>query len=486
MTTLPQNTVILGGTTPSNAELKHNTQTGPKVTDLAANYWLAALDASGVRFALLRGYSEAKPEPGSDVDLLVEAADLENLHECLEVACEHSGARIVQTFQTPHSRQYMLHGRTECGQHSLLTLDVHTSETCYGVAYLHASDLLPKAELQEVPRFADAHSGRAPLAPCIPQAWAGLVRFQNGFLSGGEVQIQYVTFFAKADHGTQEAMAQSLRAWFGSQMGNRILHALREADPTRLQALAKAARRRLLWRRLRYAPWGTTSELFRTASALRMRPYLKPRGLCVAFLGTDGSGKSTLIEALRTKIEHHYRDGKNSVRKLRPGFLPQINRLVHWRKSSYSAEDCTSPHRAKASGALGSTLRASWYGLDCLIGWPLRILPLRRRNALLIFDRYYPELLVDPHRARIRHGSLAVRFWSRIVPKPDTTLVCVASPECILERKQELPADEIARQVEGYETLARSLTGAHLIRTDHSLQESLDQVLCAVYRVPTQ
>jgi len=415
---------------------------------------------------------------------MVHPDDRAIMEECLQTACEHSGVRVVSQFKTPHATQRMLHGRTSDGQHHLLSLDIHTAESCFGVAYWDAAECVARSRSMPVERFEWKQSGKLSTAPCLPPAWSDLIRFQDRFLCQAELAPDEVQFLLEADPKTTQAIEQTVRKWYGASLSESILQALREGDPKRLQPLAKRARRRLMLRRLRFAPWRTITEFTRTAYALRVRPFLRPRGLCVAFMGTDGSGKTTLIENFRRTLDAHYRGGENSVRKLRPGWLPQINRLAHWRALSYTAEDCSRPHRAAPSGALGSLLRASWYGLDCVIGWPLRILPKRRRNSLLIFDRYYHDFLVDPKRARIAQSSHGPRLWSRWIPRPDAMFVCVADPERIHARKQELPFVEIKRQVNAYKQLVRDHPHMHLIHTDGSIDDSLDQALSAMYAVP--
>lgn len=452
-------------------------------TDVATNYWFAALEAAEARFALLRGQDlESAKRAGSDLDLIVHPDDLVGLIDCLEAACEHADARIVQEFKTPHSVQIQLHGRTEKGQHSLLTLDIHTAETCFGVAYLDAERLLMVSEMAPAERFQIAGNECAPKVPTVRRAWADLVRFLGGFLSGGQVDGDRLDFMLDAGPREYAAIRMELGLWFGSSMGKRIEDALMCQDEVCLRALAGKARRALLRRKYRYAPLTSLRETVTTAYALRLRPFFKPRGLCAAFIGTDGSGKTTLIDEVHKFLEPHYRDGRNKIHKLRPGLLPQINRLVHWKGTSYTAEDCRDPHRAKPSGRFGSGLRAMWYAADCLIGWPVRVLPRRRRNSLQIFDRYYHDFLVDPERARISRSSRVIAFASKFIPRPEKMLVCVADPELITERKQELAPHEIHRQANAYFDLAENDASMDLIRTDCDLADSVDQVLTALFR----
>lgn len=452
-------------------------------TDVATNYWFAALEAADIRFALLRGQDLASRErTGSDVDLIVHPEDLTGLKDCLEAACEHSGVRIVQEFQTPHTMQIQLHGRSEEGQHSLLTLDIHTAETCFGVAYLSAERILSVTGKAPAERFQIEGNERPPMVPTVRPGWAGLVRFLGSFLSGGVVDADRLTFLQSAGPREREGIRLELGMWFGASLGKRIDEALMCEDEVGLRSMATRARRTLLRRKYRYAPLTSLRETLATTFALRLRPLYKPRGLCAAFIGTDGSGKSTLIEEVNKFLEPHYRDGRNKIHKLRPGFLPQINRLVNWKGTSYTAEDCQDPHRAKPSGLIGSALRATWYAADCVLGWPLRVLPRRRRNSLQIFDRYYHDFLVDPERARINRESRVTQWAAKFIPRPERILVCVADPELISERKQELAPHEIHRQANAYYDLAENDDSLDLIRTDCDLSDSLDQALTALFQ----
>ncbi len=452
-------------------------------TDVATNYWFAALEAAEVRFALLRGQGlESALRAGSDLDLIVHPDDLIGLRDCLEAACEHAGAHIVQEFKTPHSVQIQLHGRTEEGKHSLLTLDIHTAETCFGVVYLDAERLLHVSEKAPAERFQIAGNEHAPKVPTVRPTWANLVRFLGGFLSGGHVDADRLNFLADAGPREYATIRMDMGIWFGASLGKRIEEALMCQDEVILRSLARKARRTLMWRAYRYAPLTSLREIVTTAFALRLRPFFRPRGLCAAFIGTDGSGKTTLIEEVHKFLAPHYRDGRNKIHKLRPGLLPQINRLVHWKGTSYTAEDCQDPHRAKPSGRFGSGLRALWYAADCIIGWPLRVLPRRRRNSLQIFDRYYHDFLVDPERARISRNSRVIGLASKFIPRPEKMLVCVADPELITERKLELAPHEVHRQATAYYHLAEGDDSMDLIRTDCDLDDSVDQVLTALFR----
>ncbi|MCA9669816.1 MAG: hypothetical protein KC503_29680 [Myxococcales bacterium] len=179
------------------------------------------------------------------------------------------------------------------------------------------------------------------------------------------------------------------------------------------------------------------------------------RGVLVAFFGPDGTGKSTLADAVITALRPSFTS--TTLFHWRPKVLPQINALLHGGKTSYTLADMSRPHRAKPSGELGSALRASYYCADYVIGYQTRIAPLLRRGGLVVFDRYFHDFLVDPERVRIKRGAAVLPLLERLVPKPDLCVVCWAPPEVLLARKQELPEEELVRQVAGYRAMASSM-----------------------------
>jgi len=179
-------------------------------------------------------------------------------------------------------------------------------------------------------------------------------------------------------------------------------------------------------------------------------------GLALVLLGPDGVGKTTLIEQLRYC--------------LRPIF--PLQKLWHWRPGvllrAGAGRPLGKPHSRPLRGKIASVLYLSAVFVDCWIGYLLVIRPLLAKKHLLVFDRYFPDILVDPRRYRYSGPMLYAELLASLAPGRNFHLfVLDADEKVIRSRKQELDIDEIRRQRTGYTQLGKD-ANAIVLRTDLS------------------
>jgi len=75
---------------------------------------------------------------------------------------------------------------------------------------------------------------------------------------------------------------------------------------------------------------------------------------------------------------------------------------------------------------------------------------LRLRGKTILFDRYYFDFIVDSRRSNIVINSRMAEFLFKFVPKPHLNVFLFAPVGVILNRKKELPADEISMLTDKY------------------------------------
>ncbi len=435
----------------------------------AFELFLARLQGDGVPHVVLRGVRNFPHHAtGSDVDLMVRPQDARFVELVLDGIGRRMNCAVYARHRAGFLTQLYLHGRSEDGQHSFLTVDLHTSEACFGVPFLEADELLP------------GHTDETGLQ--VPTKWIGaLVNFLGPWLSGGVIKTHYLETLAEV-MGTEDADVRArCRRWFGLSRGDGIADAVYARDLKTLSQMNRSARRSLMWRALMHKPVRRSFAMLRFALATRVRPFWKPRGMTLAVIGTDGTGKSTLLEALHEVLDPAFRASENTTFKLRAAALPTLDQLLHFGKRTHTTEDFNRPHRAAPSGPIGSMLRAAWYALDARLGWWLKVTPRRRRHCLIVFDRYFDDFLVDPLRARIRPNAWTTRFFAKLVPRPDRVMVCTAPLEVVRARKQEISEAQTDQQLRGYERLAAERPEAFVVDTDCDLDVAVDRALSALF-----
>lgn len=190
-----------------------------------------------------------------------------------------------------------------------------------------------------------------------------------------------------------------------------------------------------------------------------VRRCLQPTGLFVIVLGPDGVGKSTLIEHLIQTVGPAFR--RSRVFHWRP-------MLLHGRKG---ASDSTRPHGYPAHGGLRSVARLFVHLLDYWMGYWLVIRPLLARSGLVVFDRYFDDVLIDPKRYRYGGPFWLARTLRPLIPKPDLALVLDAPSEAVLSRKQEVAAEEVQRQRQLYSEYQNQTSNSRVIDAEASIAQ---------------
>ncbi len=197
-------------------------------------------------------------------------------------------------------------------------------------------------------------------------------------------------------------------------------------------------------------------------------------GLFAVILGPDGSGKSTVVARLLAESKAF---SQGSWRfHWRPGLLPQPGRGAK-QKTSASAP----PPTEFAYGTAVSLLRYGYFLLDFVIGYWLRVYPRCKRGQLVIGERWYFDVLINPQRYGFRLPAWLLRFGGHLIPRPDLTVLLTADPDAIHERKQELTVQQITTQISAMQAILPDNPHGAEISTDTSLDESVAALLALLH-----
>lgn len=180
------------------------------------------------------------------------------------------------------------------------------------------------------------------------------------------------------------------------------------------------------------------------------RAAVMTRGTVIVIAGPDGAGKSTLAQALAEAFP------EGSVQRVHHRFrvLPG---------TAASLVPTTKPHAQRPYPRWLTRVKVGYLFLDHVLGWWLRVRPFVRRGGVVIIERGWWDLVVDPRRYRLDPGvSLARRLAGRL-PAVDRLLILQAPAQEILRRSAELEVPELERQMTLWRSIARDQPRAILI-----------------------
>jgi thymidylate kinase len=199
---------------------------------------------------------------------------------------------------------------------------------------------------------------------------------------------------------------------------------------------------------------------------------IHPAGIWVVVAGTDGSGKTSVASRLTDRLAPCFR------RRLKlhwsASVLPRPGSLV-----GRAARDPSRPHGAAPHGRVLSTLASLYHWLDHALGYIVRIRPTLVRSGIVVMERGYHDVLVDPLRYRLNGSSLAQRL-GRLLPRPDLTILLLGDPSVLHARKPELAPEEIERQQGRWARLEGDLGAVAVVDAGRPLEEVVAASLEAV------
>jgi thymidylate kinase len=268
-------------------------------------------------------------------------------------------------------------------------------------------------------------------APALQAAYLAMKRLRKGT----RMQPEWARIRSLAAEDW-EAFRSVLDAAAGPRLGRLLYEVVRDGG----------ALDNRLWRKARVLQ---VVRRFRTPSRAAAASFLQarrvldrlvhPSGWSVLIVGPDGSGKSTLARTLVDSLGGVFRS--HATFHWRPGLLPRPGAVV-----GRAEADPTTPHARSSHGLILSVTLLFYYWLDFLLGGWLRVWPARLRTRLVVTERGWWDLAVDPRRYRLDVSPRLVRALGTLLPHPDVALVLEAPPKVVLARKAELPESEIDRQ----------------------------------------
>jgi thymidylate kinase len=394
------------------------------------------LDASGVRYCVVGNTAELPRIPVNDVDLVCLPGDQAPIRAVIDALAARFGGCVAQALQHEANANYhVLRLRPDAGP-VYLKIDVCTDYV------VEARTLLTAAWLIEGRRKAPG----AVFYTCAPER--EFAYYLTKKISKGRADDKALSHLSALFAEAQTACRSVLVSTWGGDDAALIEKAVVSRDWRPIEPRVQSLRRKVRAKHTR-----EISLVFAELKRVIGRVFW-PTGFVVAVLGPDGSGKSTLLDLLENGLAPL---GRSVARfHLKPV------------KSLASGTPVSDPHAKEPRGAFLSTLKLLYLASQYVTGWWTNVWWLRRRSGIVLFDRYFQDILADPRRYRNGAPASIVRLIGSLVPRPDLFLILDVDPEIARSRKAEVSLAEGRRQRGAYQAIATATPNARLIDANPS------------------
>lgn len=210
------------------------------------------------------------------------------------------------------------------------------------------------------------------------------------------------------------------------------------------------------------------------------RFFTRKPGYVIAILGTDGSGKSTIINNITPILNEGFHNGI-IYNHLRPNAIPDLGIILGKKEKKENVKVVSNPHAEKQSGLIISLIRWGYYMIDYTFGYMKTVYPtIHLKSKIFIFDRYYYDYYIDQKRSKTNLPKWIISLGELFLPKPDLILCLGGTPEKIYKRKPETSIEEVTKQTNALKNFCNNHSNAVWIDTCTDIETSTKEAMEAI------
>ena len=371
---------------------------------------------SKIDYVVLRNF-EGLPERNDsrDIDIALKRSDYFDIKQSLLELVENEKWHIITYLNSDRLVTWVL-GKIDNATTELIQLDFFFNTSVFGIELMSSEELINNRESNGKIFYPDIS-----------------IQFLDKYLYDRAVGAEYPEKYhsTRSSAENSPAVRAKLKAIFGIDNTD-------QCDST--------SGRKLLFRAFRYnlrhRPFGLMADMGRFIRTFTGNYIMSRTGFSVGFTGPDGSGKTTVINRTIQRLGAVFATA-HAYYHFRPALFGNLGEVAHSAGIKKDVDrNYSDPHRGGRTGLFSSLMRLAYYSTDYIAGYFAKVKTKTRITRLVIFDRYFTDIICDSRRSRIYLPVRFLNLWRKLfIPSLDYNILLTASSETILSRKREL--DEV-------------------------------------------
>lgn len=406
-------------------------------------------------YAVLRNF-EGLPDNNKsrDIDIIITKTSYKTIKQELVELIDKSGWRIITYLYSDRLITYVC-ARQDADKTEIVQWDFFINTSVFGILLMDADEFLVNKKFNGFLYYVDIEC-----------------QFLDKYLYNRAVGAQYPEKYRatreKAEHSP--IVEKKIKSLYG-------INTVNECDKINGKKLLLTA----LKTNLQQHPGKFLANLICFLWTFCGNYIRSNTGFSVGFTGPDGSGKTTVINQILARLAPVFRTA-HKYYHFRPALFGNLGEVAHSAGLKKEVDrNYSKPHRGGKTGALSSFARLFYYSLDYIVGYFVKVKSVTRITRVVIFDRYYTDIICDSRRSRIYLNYKFLYWFGKLfIPSLDYNILLTAHSETILARKRELDEEGIRRINERINYLANK-KGYKKILNEQTPEVAVTEILNFIF-----